>query len=371
MKFTVSSGELLSHLQAQSRAIDSKSPIPILENFLFSLSGNKLTITASDSETTIISDLIVNGSEDDGRIAMPGIRLTDYLKRLPEQPVNFSINNETHAIEICTVSGKNTQVGFAADEYPQIPQLEENSQKIQIDADILLSGISSTAFATGNDDLRPIMNGIFFDIEENELTFVATDSHKLARLTRTDVQTGINASFVLGKKPTNIIKNVISKSDGLIDIEFDNKNVVFASANYKIFCRHIQGTYPQYKSVIPPNNPFNITVNRADLINTIGRAALFTDGTGLVKLDINPNIMSIVTQDLDFSCGSEETISCIYDNEPITIGFKANFFTDILSNMESQDIILKLSDPSRPGIVIPAEQKKNEDLLMLIMPMKI
>ncbi|MBP5366460.1 MAG: DNA polymerase III subunit beta [Bacteroidales bacterium] len=369
MKFKVSSGELLNRLQAQNRTIDSKSPIPILENFLFELNDGKLTITASDSETTIVSELEVSDSDGNGRIAIAGTRLTDYLKRLPEQPVTFSINDLE--VEISTMSGKNTQMGFNADEYPVNPRLEPDANNFSLDAEILLAGIGKTAFAAGNDDLRPIMNGIYFDIEDNMLTFVATDSHKLAQFNRSELSIGFTNSFVLGKKPANIIKNIFAKNDGPISITFDSKYIVFTSTTFTLYCRRIQGTYPAYKSVIPNSNPFCVTVNRNDLVNAIGRAALFTDGTGLIKFDIQPNIIHIVAQDLNFQCGSEETIACQYDSTPMSIGFKATILNDLLSNFDSTDIQIKLSDPTRAGIFTPATQKENENVLMLVMPMKI
>lgn len=374
MKFNVSSGELLTRLQAQSRAIDSKSQIQELENFLFEISANNLTITASDSETTIISDLTINNLESDGRFTISGVKLIEYLKKLPEQPVTFTVTPQSDngfLLEISTASGKNSQVAKDASAYPLPPMIDAEHQSLSIDADALIAGISKTAFAASSDDLRPIMTGIYFDVTPGAITFVATDSHKLARLIRTDVNADTECSFVLSKKAANLIKSVIMKNDGQINIEFDSKNAVFVSNNYRIYSRHIQGNYPQYKSVIPANNPFKVVVNRGDLVNTIARVSLFTDGTGLVKFDIDTNIMKVSAQDCNFNCSADEAISCQYEGMEMCIGFKSNFFTDILANMESTDIEMQLSDPSRPGVLVPSEQKENEDMLMLIMPMNI
>lgn len=370
MKFVVSSGDLLSRLQVAGRAIASKSPIPILDDFLFSITGNKLSITGSDSEVIVVTTLEVNESEKDGQVAVPGGKLVEYLKKLPEQPVTFNINDETYAIEISTLSGKNNQVGLNADDYPQLQSLNGEQTTVTLSSDVLLAGIAHTIFATGNDDLRPIMNGIFFEMEPDSITFVATDSHILARYTRTDIQNGAKSSFVLGKKPAALLKNILSAGKD-VTITYDSKNAIFQTDTFKMTCRLVDGNYPQYRSVIPVNNPFHVIVNRQDLSNAISRSALFSDGTELIRLELSSNSVNVMAQDLDFSCSANEVVACQYEGDQMVMGLKSSYFSNILSNMSSNEIEMQLSDASRAAIVLPVDKKEHEDELMLIMPMKV
>lgn len=372
MKFIVSSSELLQRLQIVGKAIASKSALPIMENFLFSVEGQTLTIIGSDTEARAVTHIDITNEANDGNIAIPGGKLIEYLKLLPEQPLTFIISDENHAIQIVTSSGKNNQTGLDAGEYPEGTALDPNDNKtLEISADTLLAGLSKALFATGSDDLRPVMNGILFDIENEQLTFVATDSHKLVRYTRTDVRAGYEASFILNKRSAALLKNIITKDDDTIRIEFDAKQVIFTSPNYSLTCRLLEGRYPQYRSVIPTNNPYKVTINRLDLLSAIGRVSPFADGSSLTKFEISSNSINVATQDLDFSCSAYETVPCQYEGEPMSIGFKGQFFNDILSNMDAQEIVIQLSDPSRAGLIIPAVKRENEDELMLLMPMKI
>ncbi|MCQ2229336.1 MAG: DNA polymerase III subunit beta [Bacteroidales bacterium] len=370
MRFVVSSSDLLGRLQVAGRAIASKSPVPILDNFLFSITGKTLSITGSDSEVIVVTTMEVNESDKDGKVAIPGGKLVEYLKKLPEQPVTFNINDETFAIEIATVSGKNNQVGLNANDYPQLQSLGGESQSFSLSSDVLLAGISHTLFATGNDELRPIMNGVFFDIEPDGITFVATDSHILARYTRTDVKCGFKSSFVLGKKPAALLKNIMSAGVD-VKVTYDSKSAIFEADKFKMTCRLTDGNYPQYRSVIPTNNPFRVMVNRQDLSNAISRSALFSDGTELIRLELSSNSVNVMAQDLDFSCSANEVVACQYEGEQMVIGIKSSYFSNIMSNMNSSDIEMQLSDASRAVIVLPVDKKENEDELMLIMPMKV
>lgn len=372
MKFIVSSSELLQRLQIVGKAIASKSALPILDNFLFSIEGQTLTITGADTEARIVTRMSITNEDNDGSIAIPGGKLIEYLKLLPEQPVTFIISDDNHAIQIVTASGKNNQTGLGTSDYPEAQVVDPNDNKsLEINADALSVGLGKTLFATGNDELRPIMNGILFDFENEQMTFVATDSHKLARLTRTDVRAGFEASFVLNKRSAALLKNIITKDDNMIRVEFDPKIVIFTTANYSLTCRLLEGRYPQYRSVIPTDNPYSVMANRADLLNAICRVSPFADGSSLAKFELRSNSLSVATQDLDFSCSAFETVPCQYEGQEMSIGFKGQFFTDILSNMDAPDIIIRLSDPSRAGIIVPAVNKDNEDELMLLMPMKI
>lgn len=370
MKFVVSSGDLLNRLQIASKAIASKSPIEILEYFLFTIKGSQLTITGSDADVIIVSTLDLAEYDHDGQVAIPGAKLAEYLKRLPEQPISFNINDETFAIEISTLSGKTSQVGRNGEDYPQLQGLNDENNSFEIQSDVLLAGISHTLFATANDDLRPIMNGIFFDMQPESLTFVATDSHILARYTRDDIKTGISSSFVLGKKPAALLKNILSAGE-TIKVTYDSKSAVFQSKNHTMTCRLTDGTYPQYRSVIPSEPPFHVTVDRQELTNALLRSALYTDGTELVKFELLSNSILVSTQDIDFSCSASETVACQYEGQPIKIGLKASYFSNILSNMSAKEIEMQISDQSHAALIVPVDKKEGEDELMLIMPMRV
>lgn len=369
MKFVVSSGDLLSRLQIVGRAIASKNTMPILDNFLFSVTGDDLTITASDQEIVIQTTMKVSSVDHDGRVAIPGGKVTEYLKKLPEQPVSFSINDENFALEIGTPTGKNNQAGLDPCEYPELKPLSANAKSFVISSEALLAGISHTVFATANDELRPIMNGVYFDMNDGHITFVATDSHILSLYTRTDINTVAGSSFVLGKKTASLLKNMVTSNE-TVEVSFDQDSAKFVTANYTLLSRLAGGSYPQYRSVIPNQNPFHVLVNRSDISNAVARVSLFADGTDLVKLHLSAESINVTSQDLDFSCSGQETVPCQYDGENMSIGIKAPFFLNILNNLSSTDVDIQVIDPSRAAIVVPVERKEGIDELMLIMPMK-
>ncbi|MBP5420503.1 MAG: DNA polymerase III subunit beta [Bacteroidales bacterium] len=372
MKFVVSCGELLRRLQAVGRVIASKSPMPIMDNYLFVLTGENLIITASESEMRMVTPLQVSNLEGDGKVCVPGGKLTEYLKSVPEQPVTFTINEESLQIEIATNSGRTVQVGQPADEYPEKTPLGEGEVKeFNISAKALITGINKTVFATANDDLRPVMEGVFIEVKPDSVTFVATDSHKLVRYTRTDVNAGVEASFILNKKPAQLLRNVFASEEGDVNVKYDDKNIVFTAQTYEISCRKVQGNYPQYDSVIPKNNPFHVTINRAELLGAINRVSLYADGTKLVRLDIENSAMQVSAQDLDFSYQATDSIACQLDGDPMSIGFKASYFIEVLNSMAADEIKIDLADPSRAGVITPLQKQENEDELLLIMPMKI
>lgn len=371
MKFSVSSGELLSRLQVVGRALNAKNTLPIMTNFLFVVEGDTLTITASDQEVTITSSLHINNEDTNGRFALADGKLTEYLKRLPEQPVTISVNDENYAISISTMLGNNNQVGCSAADYPEMAKLNPDEVRtLNINSGTLLTTIAKVLFATSNDELRPIMGGILFDITPEYTTFVATDSHKLARYTRADVKSDTEASFILNKRPAALLKNMLGKDDD-VKIEFDYKNAIFTMPNYVMICRLLEGKYPNYKSVIPSANPYRVIINRTDMLNAINRVSLFADTSSLVRLDITASATHVLAEDLDFSCSASEEIPCQYNGNDMSIGFKSDFLSDILSNMSCEEIMIDLSDPSRAGLIMPSEKSENEDELMLIMPMKI
>lgn len=373
MKFVVSSTDLLNHLQAISRVISNKSSLPILDNFLFSISGNVLTMTASDLEVTMITTMEISNVDEDGVVAIPSRILLETLKKFPEQPLSFVISKESFAVEIVTDKGKFNLVGQNADEYPVLQELDANKlSSVRLAADLLLTGINKTFFATADDELRPVMNGILFEMSPEHLTFVASDSHKLVRYRRTDIQTEFTSAFILHKKPAGLLKNILAKADGDVQVEFDDKNAVFTTPVYKMVCRLIEGVYPAYNAVIPQGSPYKVMVDRVEFFNTLGRVSLFSNqGTNLVKLKLSDSQMTVSAQDLDFSISAFEVLPCVYDGEEMEIGFKSNFLADILNNMDSREVALELSDPSRAGILVPVEKEESEDELMLLMPMMV
>lgn len=374
MKFVVSSSELLGHLQAISRVISSKNTLPILDNFLFNLSGNDLEITASDLESTMITRMKLENTDGDGTIALPARILLDTLKEFPVQPLTFDINPGTMAVVISSENGKFNVVGQNGIDFPALPAIKKDKKfSFSINADVLLAGISRTIFATADDELRPVMGGIFVEASADKITFVASDAHKLVRYQRTDAHADDSASFILSKKPASLLKNILPKEEGAVMIEFDDKNAFFNLSDHKVVCRLVEGNYPNYTSVIPKNNPRKITIDRVEFYNTLKRVSVFSNqASNLVKLQLKGNQIMVSAQDIDFSISAYERIKCQYEGEEIEIGFKSVFLLEILANIGSQDVMIELADPTRAGLFLPVStDNESEDLLMLLMPMMI
>ncbi len=374
MKFVVSSTELLGHLQGISKVISTKNTLPILDNFLFRLSGGELEVTASDLESTLITSMTLDNTDGDGSIAIPARILLDTLKEFPEQPLAFEINTDTLTVVISSEKGKFSIVGQNGIDFPALPAIkEEKKNSFKIEADVLLSGITRTLFATADDELRPVMGGIFVEAGSDNLTFVASDAHKLVRYKRSDATSDDAASFILPKKPAGLLRNILPKEEGVVAVDFDEKNAFFSLSEYRVVCRLVEGNYPNYNSVIPSNNPRKITVDRMELLNTLKRVSVFSNqASNLVKLEFTGNQIKVSAQDIDFSISAYERINCQYEGEEMEIGFKSVFMMEILSNISSQDVIIELADPSRAGLFLPSEpDTESEDLLMLLMPMMI
>ena len=372
MKFIVSSTALSIHLQAVSRVINSKNALPILDCFLFDLQEGTLSVTASDSETTMVTSLEVNESDADGRFAVTAKTLLDALKEIPEQPLAFDVNINTLEINVQYQNGKYSLMGQNADEFPQLTQLGDNAVRVEIDAEVLLNGINRSVFATADDELRPVMNGIYFDITTDDITMVASDGHKLVRCKTLAARGNERAAFILPKKPANLMKNLLAREQGIVTIEFDERNAVFTLENHRMVCRLIEGRYPNYNSVIPQNNPYKVTMDRQSLIGALRRVSIFSSqASSLIKLRLSNNQITISAQDIDFSTSAEETQTCQYDGNDMSIGFKSTFLLDILNNISAEEVVIELADPSRAGVIIPVEQEENEDLLMLLMPMML
>ena len=372
MKFIVSSTTLSNHLQAISRVINSKNALPILDCFLFELQDGTLSVTASDSETTMTTSLEVNESDSDGRLAIPAKTLSDALREIPEQPLTFVINMESLEITVQYMNGKYSLMGQNAEEFPQSVQLSNNVVRVEMDADVLLDGINRSVFATADDELRPVMNGIYFDITTEDITLVASDGHKLVRCKTFAAHGNERAAFILPKKPANLLKNLLPKEQGQITFAFDERNAEFTLESYKMICRLIEGRYPNYNSVIPQNNPYKVIVDRLQLIGALRRVSIFSSqASSLIKLRLSNNLITISAQDIDFSTSAEETVSCQYEGNDMSIGFKSTFLLDILTNIAAEEVVIELADPSRAGVIIPLEQEEKEDLLMLLMPMML
>ncbi len=374
MKFVVSSTELLSHLAAISKVINSKNTLPILDNYLFLLEENRLTVTASDLESTLITSLELENTNGTGTIAVPAKLMNETLKEFPEQPLTFQIDPETFAIDIFSQNGKFSIVGQNGEDFPQQPILNESvASTINVNHHILLSGINKTLFATADDELRPVMNGIFVELTTDDMKFVASDAHKLVRYKRFDAKAERDASFILPKKPAALLKSLLPKEEFDVKLEFDDKNAFFTLSNFKLICRLVEGNYPSYNSVIPQNNPNKLIIDRVEFYNTIRRVSVFSNqASNLVKLKLTENQLIVSAQDIDFSISAVERLNCQYEGDDMEIGFKSTFLQEILSNLSATEVKVELSDPTRAGLLLPAEnENEEENVLMLLMPMMI
>lgn len=371
MKFIVSSGELQKSLQTVGGVISGSVSRPILENYLFSLQGNALTVTASDGETTLITSLEVQGSED-GKIAVPARIFQDFIKTYREQPLTFEAKANAEgtglSLEILDERDSFFVALDNAEDYPEIPPFDA-SQKIEMPAGVLAEALNNTLFATSNDSLRPVMTGVLFQIKENETNFVSTDSHRLVLYTRKDV-TGDAADIILPKKPLNIFKNILSNSDKPVTIEFSDNMAKFSYENNIWICRLIDLKYPNYSAVIPKENPNLLTINRSLLLNSIRRAAIMSNkSTNQVRFKLTENTLHLHAEDTEFANKADMQIPCNYAGEDMNIGFSSKFLTEMLTVLNSEDVVLKMSLPNRPGILEPVDGlEEQENLLMLSMP---
>ena len=370
MKFEVSSTRLFAQLQTLSRVIAPKPSIPVLGGILFELHENILTLTASDSEITIRTSVIVDAFEGEGKVVFGGKLLVDTLKEFSEQPLTFIVDDQNFKLIIKSQNGNYSFVGINGNEYPELAEMPAESRQMQIPAHILLDGINQTIYCTADDELRPVMNGINVDMMEDRIVLVATDAHRLVRFSDMTVKTAEPTSFILPKKPANLLKNVLTKEDSDIQMSFDSKTIRFEFGSTLIICRQIEGRFPNYNAVIPQNNQNKVIVDRQTLVNACKRVAVFSSpGTGLIKLSLEENSMKISAQDIDFSTSAEETIACSYNGMPMAIGFKAPFLIELLSAVSSDEVMFELADPARAGLILPTDSQENEETLMLLMPM--
>lgn len=373
MNFIVSSTLLLSHLQTASRVINSKNTLKILDDFLFTLEGNKLTITASDIETTMVTTFEVDSASGDGKIAIEAKRLTSILKEFPEQPLTFNIDDNTKGIDIVSENGKFSIVGANGEDFPEQQELKEETCEVSLTSDALLQGVSKTIFATSSDELRPSMTGILTEIFPGKIKFVASDAHKLVCYSRTDIQAESENSFILPQKPANLLKNILPKDETTVNLSFDKKNAIFKFNGYKLMCRLIDGAFPKYQSIIPNEAPHKLTIDRADFCNCIRRvSACSNQASNLIKLSITANELTVSAQDYDFSISAHERVKCQYEGEEMEIGFKSTFLVEILSNLNGNEVVINLSDATKPGTFTPLDSESiDEEVLMLLMSMNL
>ncbi len=373
MKFIVSSLKLLKSLQALSGVIGSKNTLPILDDFLFQISENELKITTSDLDVTMSVTLVPDKVDGTGEVTIPARLLLEIMKNFPDVPITVSIDPTTLAVELIAGEGRYKLAGHKSDEFPQLPVMAETSVW-EIPADVLAKGFEKTVFATGTDEIRPIMSGVLMEMTENFLTFVATDAHKLVRYRRMDVKSDVVASFIMPKKPINQLKNILGGlADEPVRIEFNRTNASFVFGDYVLICRLIEGQYPRYEAVIPKTNPNQLTIDRQTFLAAIRRVAVFSSkATHQVRFRIAGQELMLTAEDIDFYNEAKERLSCSYTGDDMEIGFNSRFLQDMLSNFECNEIKIEMSAPNRAGILTPVDvENESEDLLMLLMPVML
>jgi DNA polymerase-3 subunit beta len=372
MKFIISSTYLLKHLQSISGVLNSSNTLPILDNFLFELNGKILTISASDLETTMTADLDVDKADKNGNVAVPAKILLDTLKTFSDIPLTFNIDGSNFGIEISAGEGNYKISGYNAAEFPKIPVME-SAATIEISSSMLSKAINKTIFATGNDELRPVMSGVFCQLSPENFTFVATDAHKLVRYRRTDAKSDKVAAFILPKKPLIQLKNVLTADETPVRIEYNQTNAYFAFGNISLICRLIDGKYPNYDAVIPTENPNKLSIERISFLNAIKRVSIFANqSTHQIRLKMSGRELTLSAEDLDFSNEAKERLTCQFVGEDMEIGFNSKFLLEMIMNLETDEICIEMSAPNRAGILFPVNNdNKAEEVLMLVMPVML
>lgn len=371
MKFIISSKRLQASLTALSRVVNSKNTISILQNFLFEIVGGKVIITASDSETTITATVDSVEAEGEGSFAVNADRLLGLIKELPDQPVTVDVNEGNLGVTVNYASGHFDFIAVDGDQYPRKADLGEATMTLTIPQSVASKGIYNTLYATGSEDLRRIMTGVLWDIAPDSITFVASDTNKLVRYRNSNVKPGFTASFVLPAKPAGVLSGVLTNSDEPVTISFDSKSATMTMSGYSMTCRFINGRYPNYNSVIPDNNPYTIIFDRQSLLNAVRRVSVFSVVGGLVKFDLSAGSILLTAEDRDMGAFSQESVACQYSGEPMQIGLNGQRVIEILGNLTSDNVTLKLKDPSRAGVFIPDNVAEGEDHLVLLMPMML
>lgn len=369
MKFIVSSSALLKHLQQISGVINANTVLPILEDFLFEIEDKKLTVVATDLETVMGVQMDVE-SKSDGKVCIPARILIDSLKNIPDQPLTFNID-KSFSVEITSDNGKYKMMGENPDNFPKAP-VADDANNFTLTSSALLNGINKTLFAVSNDDLRPAMTGIFFELSKGAVQFVATDAHRLVRYKRTDVTNSKTDNFIVPKKPLSILKNALPENDEEITVSYNKNHFFVKHGETHLSCRLIDARFPDYKVVVPVDNPYKLTVNRSDFQSALRRINIFSNkSTNQVALSISGSELTLAAQDVDFSSEGIERMNCDYDGEDLQIAFNAKFLVELLNASDSDDVVVELSTPNKAGIIKPTEKLEVEDLMMLVMPLML
>ncbi len=370
MKFIVNSSYLLKQLSNINGVITTNPVVPILENFLFEIEKSNLTVTASDLQTSMITEITVE-SKEKGNIAVPARILLDTLKNLPDQPVTFSIDESTYSIEISSDNGRYKLSGENATDFPKVPAVS-NDFSAAVSSEVLARAVNNTIFATSNDELRPAMTGVYVNLTEKNATFVATDGHRLVRYRRTDVKSENGNSIIIPRKALNLLKATLPSENTDVSIDFNMSNAFFNFCNIRMICRLIDERFPDYENVIPASSTIKMTINRLDFLSSLKRISIYANKTThQVRLKITGSELQVSAEDLDFSNEANERLSCEHEGEDIEIGFNAKFIVEMLSNLDTDQIRLNMSAPNKAGVITPAEKDKNEDILMLVMPVML
>ncbi len=372
MRFNVEGKAFQQQLQAVSKVINSKNTIKILDNFLLRIEGDRLSITGSDSENVLTAHVVVMDVEGEGAIAVPAKRLLEITKEIDNQPLQFYINDETKEIDLRFLNGHFSFMGVDANDYPLCRELPADHLELELPSRMVLKGLDNTWFAVSTETSRPVMTGIYWDIHEGDVTFVSSDTHKLVRYINSEKAPGMSASFILPGKTSNILRSLFQKDDSEVRIAFDAKGGLFEFGDFLLYSVFINGNYPNYNRVIPTENPFSLVADRVSLINALRRVNLFAPkSSSLVVMNLHPDEVIISAQDLDYGTSAEERLTCEYQGNSMVVGFNGVFMVEILSNMQDENILLRLSDPARPGLYSGLEQKESEDLVTIQMPMQV
>lgn len=372
MKFNVAGKALQQQLQAVSKVINSKNAMAILDNFLLRVEGDTLYITGSDSENVVTASLEIMNSEGDGMIAASAKILLDIIKEISAQPVTFCVNDNTFEIDVRFLTGHFNFMGVNPREYPTRTEHAPEALSFKVAATVIQKGIDKTIYAVSSEQIRPIMTGIFWDIHPGDITFVSSDTHKLVRYINKECAPGIESSFIMPSKPAGILRGLLNKEDGEIEVTMDNKSATFRWGVYELSCRLIKGTYPNYNRVIPTSSPYKLTVDRSSLINALRRVSLFASkASSLVRMVIDGSEIKLSSQDLDYATKADETVSADYQGNPLTIGFNAVYTIEVLNNLPGDMTLIELSDPARPGVFQPLVQEEGENIVTIEMPMQV
>lgn len=372
MIFNVHGKTLQQQISAASKVVNAKNALSILDNFLLEVKGDNLYVTGSDQETVMTAKMEITNQDSDGKIAINAKRLIEVVKEVSSFPLTFDIKEDTGVVDLRFPGGHFEFMGVDAAEYPQSFETDELSVEMKIPAEVIQKGLDYTLFAISTETIRPMMTGVYWDFHENSITFVGSDTHKLVRYTNSSYQPNRETAFILPGKPAGILRSLLGKETEEVLVRKDEKSAIFSFGDFRLGCRFVKGNYPNYNRVIPQDNPNEMTVDRQVLLSAMRRVSLFASkASSLVKMSMNENEILLQSQDLDYSTKADERVACSYEGNPMSIGFNAVYMMEVLNNLPGDSIVVKLSDPGRPGLFMPFEQKENEDIVMLQMPMQV